>query len=303
MGDGQQFLCLSAHRLVVDNAPWDIIVTDLGELLLSRPPKLLLHSPSRSGCKPIQNKAGGWGGGGDDGVNGTIFSIPAEKTTVLLGSANQAFGRKPEELIHAALLYSFARVFPDRDLPIIYSEDHGRDPGDSGLDPTRTVGWFSYIWPAHVNLKGDHHELVEYVSRTKDGRRQAEGRPNTIVGGHSAGPNEWIEVLFNFDGLVHQQKSVHGLFQKMSHNESSAMTDLGTKTTNFSLFSISAEVTNAQLQIGIFSHRPMKSAGTADKWAGACEEALWQMALHLPSRSPAFTLDMSIRTLPIKGSG
>ncbi|KAF5856599.1 hypothetical protein ETB97_007099 [Aspergillus alliaceus] len=319
MDDGQELLCLSAHQLVIDNVSWDIIITDLDDLLMSRSPSpaaplpfsvwvqahsehgKTLNYPDSSADKLAFSKSlDYWGltgmvdGWGD--MNKTTFCIPAEQTKALLGGANQAFQTNPEELVHAALLYSFARVFPDRDLPIIYSEDQGRGQEDPALDPARTVGWFGDVWPAHIDVRGDH-DLVEYVRRTKDGRRQAErlyqrqylaAHCSNSTEGKSSESVDWIEVLFNFEKLVKRQTSTYDRFQK-SYNGFS-LDDLATETTKFSLFSTSAAVSNSQLEISISSRRHMKSPDAAGIWARACEEALLKIASHLPSRTPALTL-------------
>ncbi|KAF7591366.1 hypothetical protein BBP40_001644 [Aspergillus hancockii] len=321
LSDDQQLLYLSAHQLVVDNASWDIIAADL-EDLMSTPSSAEVPLPfsvwiqaHSSNCKTLHCPDPGtdklafskslnyWGltgnADGEGGVNESKFSISAENTKALMNGANRAFQTKPEELIHAALLYSFAAVFPGRDLPKIYSEDHGRDPDVSGLDPARTVGCFGDIWPAHVDVE-DGHDLVEYVRRTKDSRRQAErlyqrqylaAHYSNAPEGDSAEPVEWVEVLCNFNGLLHQQKSRNGC----------AFTDLADETANIALFSITVKVTNSQLQVSISSNRHIKSPDAAAKWARACEEALLQIAAHLPSRSPAFTLsDLPLLALNYK---
>lgn len=309
--DGQQFLGLSAHRLVVDHASWDIIVADLEGLIDSRvpqtapPPPLLSWLQVHPTSNPISQhhvsdleqlvvpQSHNFSGpterqNGPDGGNEASFYMSAEETQVLLGSANKAFETKPEELIHAALLYSFAQIFPNRSLPIIYSESYDRASGDFGTDFTRTVGWLSDIWPASIDVE-NRQNLVDYVRRTKDGRRQAEGLyKGQYLATHTSTQEKHIEVLFSCNRLVLKQTSGDELFSDVSSNVGIS-TGVGTGA-NFSLFSIEASVASAQLYIGIASNRLIQIPNVTDQWASIFREALRQIVGCLPSWPPEFTV-------------
>jgi hypothetical protein len=100
------------------------------------------------------------------------------------------------------VLSSFAQTFPDREVPSVHTESHGREaPEDSNVDLSNTVGWCTTISPLVVPVRAD--DLPDTVRRVKDTRRTipANGRPyfahKYLTGTAALSP---MEVLFNYLG-------------------------------------------------------------------------------------------------------
>ena len=85
-------------------------------------------------------------------------SLPLELTTALLTSVPEAiYGQINDVLLTALALASFQwrrRYSATDDTTItIDLEGHGREPMDSGFDLSRTVGWFTSVFPVRLDLQ------------------------------------------------------------------------------------------------------------------------------------------------------
>ncbi|MFF4054730.1 amino acid adenylation domain-containing protein [Streptomyces sp. NPDC001668] len=71
----------------------------------------------------------------------------------LLTDVPTAFNAGPEDVLLAALATAFARLRA-RPVLLLDIERHGREEIADGVDPTRTVGWFTSVVPARLDLRG-----------------------------------------------------------------------------------------------------------------------------------------------------
>src|SRR6185437_6383779 len=84
-------------------------------------------------------------------------SLPADLTTALLTLVPEAFYAQINDVLLAALalaLFQWRRFYTTADdsTITINLEGHGREPMDSGLDLSRTVGWFTSVFPVRLDL-------------------------------------------------------------------------------------------------------------------------------------------------------
>ena len=79
------------------------------------------------------------------------FVLDEDSTARALGSCHRSLQTEPLDLLLAVAMHSFSRTFTDRQLPTFYNEGHGRQPWDSSIDLSGTVGWFTSICPLHVD--------------------------------------------------------------------------------------------------------------------------------------------------------
>ncbi|PIG69515.1 hypothetical protein AARAC_012045 [Aspergillus arachidicola] len=196
-----QYLSLVAHHLVIDLVSWRIILGDLEALLqtgeLPTVPPLPFQTwgrlqgeysrdhlapaaalPSTTPAAPLDY----WGPVGNanthrDTLHGG-FTLSTELTTALLGPANDALQTQPVEIFQAALWLSFVQSFPDRPPPTIFNEGHGREPWDPAIDLSRTVGWFTTIWPTSLEVEATGMTW----STSSVGRRMRAGGPPATDG-------------------------------------------------------------------------------------------------------------------------
>ncbi|KUJ06201.1 acetyl-CoA synthetase-like protein [Mollisia scopiformis] len=280
VGEERQILFLVAHHLVIDMVSWRIIIQDLEEVLNTgalgseKPLSFLVwcamqqdHTrkatvddsratlpfnvpPSQPSYWELDSSQNTYGD-----VICETFTVNEYVTKLALGDCNKPLRTDPIELFLAAIAHSFSRVFFDRDVPAIFNETHGREPWDSDIDISRTVGWFTSIFPVHVPIDTERDDPVETVRRMKDTRRSVpdNGRPNfarqllTTEATHvEDSQQEPMEILFNYLGRMQQLEHDEALFQQWDHpedEETSAMvSDVGPKTTRLAIFELSASV-------------------------------------------------------------
>jgi amino acid adenylation domain-containing protein/non-ribosomal peptide synthase protein (TIGR01720 family) len=227
-------LLLAAHHLVVDAVSWRILLEDLetvyrqmslGEAL-ELPAKttafkqwaLRLEEYARSA--EVKQEASYWLAAHDarasvlpvdyaDGDNTVasarevIVSISAEQTRALLQEVPSAYLTQINDVLLTALLTAYARWSGESRL-LLDLEGHGREQIFDGLDVTRTVGWFTAIFPVLLEagdvsrpgpaLKGIKEQLrkiprrgisygvLRYLSEGGEVKRQLRSLPRAEVG-------------------------------------------------------------------------------------------------------------------------
>ncbi|EKX62562.1 putative surfactin synthetase, subunit 2 [Streptomyces ipomoeae 91-03] len=214
-GDAPGRLLLMAHHLVVDGVSWRVLLPDLAaawrDVLAGRPVRLdpvdtsfarwsrllteLARDPAREAELPV------WTGileGGtepfplvrqpdpDHDTTATrrevILRMPAERTGPLLSSVPAAFGASVNDVLLAGLGLAFAdwrRRGGGSDTSVLVDlEGHGREEelGGDGIDLSRTVGWFTSVFPVRLDpgpvdpaeAFADGRAAEEAVRRTRE---------------------------------------------------------------------------------------------------------------------------------------
>ncbi|KAL1914205.1 uncharacterized protein VTP21DRAFT_9675 [Calcarisporiella thermophila] len=84
-----------------------------------------------------------------------------------LDRANSTYRTNNQDLILTALWLSFQAITGRTDL-VFYLEGHGREPWNSTLDVSRTIGWFTTIYPIVLSLKSpnDFAGTIQNVKET-----------------------------------------------------------------------------------------------------------------------------------------
>ncbi|GAA3776544.1 hypothetical protein GCM10022403_009150 [Streptomyces coacervatus] len=176
-------LLLTIHHLVVDGVSWRILCSDLAaawreEELPERGTsyrhwaRLLereAHSPARAAEVDVwramsEAPAPLLGARRPDprrdlvgGMRHLTRQLPAETTTELLTTVCAAFHAGPDDVLIAALAAAFVRWRRARDGHpglLLDVERHGREEIAEGIDLSRTVGWFTSVVPARLDLAG-----------------------------------------------------------------------------------------------------------------------------------------------------
>ncbi|MEU4639497.1 non-ribosomal peptide synthase/polyketide synthase [Micromonospora sp. NPDC023814] len=183
-------LLIVAHHLVVDRVSWSVLLPDLaaawesatGDEPVVLPPvptslrrwalalREAAHDPRRVAELPLWSRmlarpepplgARALDPGRD--VRGTAQAVtaelPAEVTAALLTSVPAAFHAQPNEVLLTGLALAVARWRQRRgtvaSAVLVDVEGHGREDAGAGLDVTRTVGWFTTMYPVAVDLGG-----------------------------------------------------------------------------------------------------------------------------------------------------
>jgi amino acid adenylation domain-containing protein/non-ribosomal peptide synthase protein (TIGR01720 family) len=195
--DGDRLL-LVIHHLVIDVVSWGIIFEDLERLYRFRlshpdredidlPPKtdsfkrwseqLVRYANSRALLKekvyweqvesadvpPVEKDF--------EGIplmrerESRSFTLDEEDTRHLLTDANEPFGTEMNDLLLTALTLAIKETFGNERI-LAALEGHGREEIIKNVDITRTVGWFTSVYP--VLLETSHTDLARQVIEIKD---------------------------------------------------------------------------------------------------------------------------------------
>jgi non-ribosomal peptide synthase protein (TIGR01720 family) len=346
---GEQILFITAHHLVVDVVSWKIILGDLEDILSSNTAHALPQQLSfQTWCEKQSSHAAQslsqdlmrkqslavqpaddafWGMDKRSNVYGDVerdeFTMSADISTLALNT-NGALRTNVVDLLVAAILHSFSRVFINRKSPTVFSEGHGREPWEgSNLDISRTVGWFTTMYPITVPIGEDEDDVLHTVRQVKDLRRCIvdNGRPYfahrflTEDGQQRFVSHAPMEVLFNYLGTTQQSDAGDSLFQAahFSDDEEELTSDVGAKTSRLALFEITASVVEGKIQMSFMYNRWMKNQKGIRRWIAESQRTLDEMATTIAAiKTPQPTisdfpllplesydrLDRVLRTLP-----
>ncbi|MCO7245650.1 non-ribosomal peptide synthetase [Halomonas sp. Mc5H-6] len=193
-------LLLVAHHLVVDGVSWRVILDDLqtaytqlsaakaldlppattsldewaraladyatSEALAEQRPywESLVNEPEPS--LPAQNSQGRNTVADTSSLAG---SLSTEATTQLLGPVHKAYRTQVDDLLLTALSGALCQ-WAERDSVLIELEGHGREDLFDGIDLSRSVGWFTSLYP--VRLTPGNAEPATSLKAIKEQLRQ-----------------------------------------------------------------------------------------------------------------------------------
>ena len=180
-------LVVVVHHLVVDGVSWRILVPDLAAawraIAAGTVPALqpvpasfrgwALWLAGRAGDPAVTAELSAWAAivdGGDPPladraldpgidtaatVRQIAAQVPAGVTGALLTTVPAAFHGGVNDVLLAALAVAVAAWRARRGQPsasvLVDVESHGRHPGEGGIDLSRTVGWFTSIYPVRLH--------------------------------------------------------------------------------------------------------------------------------------------------------
>ncbi|GIV97574.1 MAG: polyketide synthase [Herpetosiphonaceae bacterium] len=101
-------------------------------------------------------------------------SLSAAETQALLQEAPRAYQTQINDLLLTALAMAMSKWTGQRDL-LVDLEGHGREPIAGDIDLSRTVGWFTTIFPIALQLPEQEH-LGERLKAIKEQLRRVPGR-------------------------------------------------------------------------------------------------------------------------------
>ncbi|CAG7555120.1 unnamed protein product [Fusarium equiseti] len=340
MPDGPPTVSLIAHHLVVDVVSWINITQDL-EILLSTslPPS---HKPlsfrrwnvaQTEHAKSLEKKGDiflpftvqpadldFWGmsdapNNYSQVIQQSFFLSDTNILSMLLTESHRALRTEPLDLFISSLLQSFGQCFPDRELPTLFNEGHGRESWDDSIDLSETVGWFTSLCPIHLS----HHNVestdtIDYVRKVKDLRRSipSNGRPYfarrylTESGRLHLDKHEPMEILLNFLGRSQQSGEedtiLRSLDLPLSEEDVQAISDVGPDTRRMALFEISISILNEGIQFTFMYNKHMLHQDLIQEWVITCKEVLTNMAKEL-STAPSLPTLSDFPLMPLDHAG
>ncbi|HEX8903913.1 MAG TPA: condensation domain-containing protein, partial [Longimicrobiaceae bacterium] len=191
--DRPQRVLVAAHHLVVDAISLPLLAEDLeaayrqlaggGEIRLppkttafrdwarrldehARAPETLAQLPYWLGALPAAADPlpVDLPGAPDDegGIAVAVAELGVAETRALLEEVPAAFGTQVNDALLAALAEAF-RAWSGRASLLVDVEGHGREDLFDDVDVSRTVGWFTSVFPVHLRATGDAAETLRGV--------------------------------------------------------------------------------------------------------------------------------------------
>ncbi|KAK4139158.1 uncharacterized protein C8A04DRAFT_40942 [Dichotomopilus funicola] len=307
-----QYLFLTAHHLVIDLVSWRIILKDLEDYLVSgsiTPYRSLsfekwctlllarrkaLSSTSTVPFPVAKPDYGYWSMQGKPNYAADFehrqFTLSAETSAALLGGCNEKLGTEALDLFFAGVMQSFAVTFPDRAIPPVYNEGHGREPWDSSIDLSRTVGWFTTIAPVWVDKQQCAGGIVDYVKKTKEVRSQIPAKGFSYFSTLDVERVPFaIEVSFNYFGSFQQLDRPDALLRQVHFRnlgEHADPEEVGEGHKKFSLVDINAESEGGKLVFTFSFNGKMGKRAQVEQWMKAYEQSLEEIARVLGKSEP-----------------
>ncbi len=288
--DRPGYLLIIIHNLVVDNLSWEILRQDLETLYnqlrhqeeIQLPPKTTsfqswaqeLVTYARSDT--LEQEAHEWlsrldvkavkipRDGGERIINTEASaqrkstSLNVEETLALLHDLAAAYNTQINDVLLTALAQALAlqhKLGAESKHLIVDLESHGREAIGKSIDVSRTVGWFTSLFPVALNLsnlseagvalksikeqlrqipeRGIGYGLLRYLRGDKNLKGKLETLPQA-------------EILFNYLGQKNQPTSSSSAFRVTSEPSGDARNPQNTRSY---LLEINASIAQKQLQI------------------------------------------------------
>ncbi|KAJ4289951.1 hypothetical protein N0V88_006749 [Collariella sp. IMI 366227] len=309
--DGQQWVYLVAHHLVVDLPSWRTIVHDLDELLQNG--SLLSHRsmpfnkwmdiqkaeafgpdannpPDINSLLPFALQPGDyayWGLQDTPNTYGDVleasFALSQELTTILQTSSCEVFKTDCADIYLAALMLSFAQTFHDRTVPVVWNQENGRDIRNADFDISETVGWFTSLCP--LNLKVDAgSDFISVLRHLKDTRRSIPAGGAQYFASRfyrddgDLAAKDWpFEIIFNHVGSLQSVDRTNGVMEQLTVPDpslASPTSDVGPNVGRIALFEISASVEHGSARVKFIYSRFSQDQGRISQWVQNYEHLL-----------------------------
>ncbi|KAF3491609.1 non-ribosomal peptide synthetase [Arthroderma uncinatum] len=335
--NGNQMILLSAHHLVMDLVSWRILWADLEDHLqhgeLRSPQTLSFHSWCAHQAEvgrtlsPLavlpysipQPQLSFWGVPLEDNTFGQCESVDVafsqDTSSMVFGRSNDSLRTEAVDLILSALFHAFVHTFPERSMPAIWIEGHGREqPSDRPVDISGTVGWFTTLYPLAVPISSDHSLALDVVRLVKDTRRKVpgKGQPFSACRYHSESGRQAFkahdvpELVFNFSGRFQQLEKENGIFNASSSTPDMddtmpTITEISKSARRPSMIDIEAGVVDGELKVSFIIHK-MMNGDRLRNWISNFKQDLELLSHNLAQSPIGFTLS-DLPLLPISYQG
>ncbi|UJS03239.1 non-ribosomal peptide synthetase [Cylindrospermopsis raciborskii] len=205
-------------------------------------------------------------------VSTVSCQLTAKETLTLLTTANKTYRTNPQELLIAALGKTLADITQNSYVQIML-EGHGREELSSDLDVTRTLGWFTTLYPVSLDLpKGDSQTeaIREIIKSVKEQLRAVPQR------GFGYGILKYldqetkpllasaVEISFNYLGQVRNEGGARHKFFTLLNSQGLPTRD--PQATRPHIIDVNAIVVEGELRIDWLYSSNLHQASTINRW-------------------------------------
>jgi len=305
-------LLLTVHHLAIDGVSWRLLLEDVESAYSALQESKQISLPSRTASykawsaalaayaeRPeVRAQSDYWGTVPDataaelpldhaaglnieESTETVTVTLTAEQTELLLRQAPAAYHSQINDLLLTALAESF-RPWTGRESLLVDVEGHGRE--DIGpIDVSRTIGWFTSIYPVRLSVKTGARLDVSLQS-VKNQLRQIpdKGIGYGLLRDTQAGVPH-ANVLFNYLGQFDQVVAGSRLFSFAEEQVGLWHHPKGRRT---HLIDVLARIAGGQLEVQFNFSRNMHSRVTIEQVAARYSAALMEL-LHRSSTADA----------------
>ena len=263
-------LLLAIHHVAVDGVSWRLLIEDLEAAYraldqgspVQLPPRTAafgrwsealaacaatadvsdslprwLEIEAQDGTLPADGS--GHGSNTDGQVRATTVALGREETQALLQRVPAAYRTRINDILLAALALTF-RAWTGRDAHRIDLEGHGREEWVGDVDLSRTVGWFTTLYPVVLDLAGTEDEgsalkaikeglrrvphaglsygLLRYGMKGREGAPGLAGRPAADLLFNYLGQFDQVVAGSELFGFAHEPTGAwHGPTNERTH--------------------------------------------------------------------------------------
>ncbi len=272
LGQNGRRLLLTAHHLIIDGVSWRILLDEFSELYAASKQDREARLPATTDSvrswaihlRKYQDKFSDemdywlaeitgdvyiepelYQERDDVASSETVsFQLNQADTSQFVIDAHYAYRTDAQELMLAALAETLFACFPAESV-VIELEGHGREPMDESIDISRTVGWFTTMYPVRLTNSGG--SLSDVIKLSKEKLRNI---PNRGIG------YGVCRYMLHNEAAIRQHKPV-----RLNY-----LGELDT-TMNRTLFTLSAEESGLESE----PHNPLTALIDMNAWiAGGC---------------------------------
>jgi non-ribosomal peptide synthase protein (TIGR01720 family) len=302
-GGTRDRLLLIVHHLAMDVVSWRILLEDLDRCLGGRPlpPKATSvaawaeHLVRRASSADVRAAADRWLDrpwddaaslplAGEPGANTVgsvaqlVTTLSVDQTAALLRDTTTRLDAKVDEVLLAALSRAFGR-WADAKRVIVDLEGHGRDSDDETVDVSRTVGWFTALYPV---LLETGRELADgdLVARTCEAlawfrdRHQSYGVARYLARDERLSALPRAAISFVYLGTIDQLVGGEARFDAVALPAGPARSP---RALRYHALEIEAVVSGGQLRIGWSYSENQRDRASIDELSRAFESELLQL--------------------------
>ncbi|WP_151737085.1 non-ribosomal peptide synthetase [Paenibacillus tengchongensis] len=276
----EQLILFTAHHLFVDGISWRILLEDFSSLIgqLIHSQELSLPAKTHSFKEWSYNLAEYskvmstndleyWRGiagrtteypsdfnmGKDDVQSSAVQQVEFDYDfiSLLCQQTNETYGLEIHEVLLISLLLTINNTTEQSDI-IIELEGHGREPIHVPMDISRTVGWFTSMYPVLFQIEDQAAELDHHIKRLKEQLRYVPDKGFTYgifkyLNNQINEGKEPKRIRFNYLGDF--DSVLRGDYFELSHAASGM--DSGTGNHLTALLDITAMIVNRRLQVTV----------------------------------------------------
>ncbi|KAK9675236.1 hypothetical protein K7432_016567 [Basidiobolus ranarum] len=208
------------------------------------------------------------------------FKLTPSQTEQLFGKANIPFQTEATDLMISSLVIAYCSVF-NLSAMTLGIEGHGREPWREDIDISRTIGWFTTIYPMVVNAN-EMEDPLTILKRVKDLRKIIPG--NGIIYGllrdlklYQENPpkKDIIQIVFNYSGRFQQLENQNSFFQPVEAPFDFDIGDVDLQWRRNQVFDILAGVNQNSFEASILFSTSLHSEDIVSQWL-----LKWQQVLN-----------------------